>query len=754
MVVLVRGPVDDATGFAEVVRGIALNLQRLGITVRLQPLAWGSAPAQISPEDVRALAAMKECSLKPDVVITVGIPPSYARWGNAAAIGLGMLEVDRAPRQWAAHCNNMDEIWVPSRFSLDAFVRGGVRKDRIRIVPLGVDTVTFTSAPHPDSLSDRPYTFLSVSEWVPRKGFDTLVRAYVEEFSGSESVRLVIRSHSNGPDYDATGETIRSEIGRLVESCGKKNPPSITFIPGVIPKPSMPGLYRASDCFVLPTRGEGWNLTALEAAACGVPVITTAWSSHLDVLTGNNSYLINVKSLEAVPLTGGPHDEVYKGSQWACPDPEHLRILMRRVYGNREEARQKAAGALATISGQFSWEASARRMVLNLNQVAARKDPGPVADGPGPEPPVSGTRMLPKPSVALVVPSWGERCGIAEYAAHLSQGLAQVGCRVSVIRGAIEELGQVLPPAPGNIVHIQYEYSLFNHERFKRLYAALADRGLRSVLTLHSFTPGAREQNEFLKERRCPLVVHSVGMQRTLRAEGWENPIEVIPMGVTQFNLDTPAGRQGTAEEGPSIGFTGFMHWYKGLVPLIEAVSRLRRLLPNARCHVFSCVSENPGSQAFYRYFLEYVKTGQLEDVVSLHMGWRSEEDIVRSLREMDVNVLPYTDCGYVSSSAAVRMALSAGRPLITSDSAFFDDLSDEVLKVPAGDTEAILDAIILAVTDAGQADELVSRASAFAARNTWTEVSRRHLALYRSLAAVNAPADAASSASSGEGER
>jgi glycosyltransferase involved in cell wall biosynthesis len=138
----------------------------------------------------------------------------------------------------------------------------------------------------------------------------------------------------------------------------------------------MPDLYRAADCFVLPTRGEGWNLPALEALACGVPVITTAWSAHLDWLNQENAFLIAVDGLESVPRFDIPNDLVYAGHRWARPSLEHLRSLMRWVFEHKYEAQAKARTARAMIESRLSWDASARLMYQRLQNLAPpRHDP-------------------------------------------------------------------------------------------------------------------------------------------------------------------------------------------------------------------------------------------------------------------------------------------------------------------------------------------------------------------------------------------
>jgi glycosyltransferase involved in cell wall biosynthesis len=58
----------------------------------------------------------------------------------------------------------------------------------------------------------------------------------------------------------------------------------------------LPALYRSADCFVFPTRGEGWGMPILEAMACGLPVIATNWSAQQTFLTDANSYPIQVRA--------------------------------------------------------------------------------------------------------------------------------------------------------------------------------------------------------------------------------------------------------------------------------------------------------------------------------------------------------------------------------------------------------------------------------------------------------------------------
>lgn len=113
-------------------------------------------------------------------------------------------------------------------------------------------------------------------------------------------------------------------------------------------------LYRSADCFVLPTRAEGWGLPILESMACGVPAITTRYSAQLDYVDEQNGYLLDVARMVAA------HDEdfhIHTGL-WAEPDIAHLRHLMRTAFQDRQQLREKGLNARRTAE-QFTWKKSA-----------------------------------------------------------------------------------------------------------------------------------------------------------------------------------------------------------------------------------------------------------------------------------------------------------------------------------------------------------------------------------------------------------
>jgi glycosyltransferase involved in cell wall biosynthesis len=113
---------------------------------------------------------------------------------------------------------------------------------------------------------------------------------------------------------------------------------------------------------VLPTRGEGWGMPVLEAMACGLPAIATNWSGPADFLTPAVGYPLDVKAM----VDAEARCPYYDGFQWAEPDAEHLRFLLREVFDHPDDARAKGLAAAADVAGNYTWQHVANRVTARL----------------------------------------------------------------------------------------------------------------------------------------------------------------------------------------------------------------------------------------------------------------------------------------------------------------------------------------------------------------------------------------------------
>jgi glycosyltransferase involved in cell wall biosynthesis len=233
-------------------------------------------------------------------------------------------------------------------------------------LPIGVPVMVPEGSilEHGDSKS-RGFVFLSVFKWEQRKGWDVLLRAFLQ-FSGADDVVLYLLISAYHSDTNFVGQ-----IRRFVKESSIKEPlegwAKIRVIDEHVPQSALPSLYKAADAFVLPTRGEGWGRPVVEAMAMALPVIVTNWSGPTEYLTEENGYPLAVDRLTEV--TEGP----FKGHLCAEPSVDHLRALMRHVFGDREEARSRGKKAREDMMERFSPEIVARIVADKIQQALINK---------------------------------------------------------------------------------------------------------------------------------------------------------------------------------------------------------------------------------------------------------------------------------------------------------------------------------------------------------------------------------------------
>jgi glycosyltransferase involved in cell wall biosynthesis len=351
------GFIYDGSGYAEETWVEALGLDSYGIRLQVHPMGQPIDARKLLPVEARErLEKLK----RNHVDLTRGIfymccPPDVFNTTLAGRyrIGRTMFETDRIPDGWAELCKTMDEIWVPSQFNVETFSNAGVELRRLRVVHAGVDTKLFRpgaeALPIPHT---RTFNFLSVFDWHDRKGYDVLLRAYLNEFRADDDVALILKVYQiNDPVSD-----LEAKIAYFIErTAGKRleSSPPVILLNGFIPQESMPRLYAAANAFVLPSRGEGYGRPYMEAMACELPVIGTRWSGQLEFMNDENSFLTEIEGVREAPATVDM--EYYAGHRWAEPSVEDLRRQMRRVVADAGDARQRAVCGRTEMTEHYDW---------------------------------------------------------------------------------------------------------------------------------------------------------------------------------------------------------------------------------------------------------------------------------------------------------------------------------------------------------------------------------------------------------------
>ena len=167
-----------------------------------------------------------------------------------------------------------------------------------------------------------------------------LIRAFRDEFTPHEPVRLLLKSWLP-VEYLCVDD------------------PRITLSVGFWKQTGLLEFLRQLDAFVLPSRGEGFGLCGLEAMATGLPIIATNWNGPVEYLDPADSFPLAYRLADAA---GTEAHSVRFFGQWAEPDYEHLRSLLRWIYEHPQEAMRMGQLASARAHCDWTWDRVAHQL--------------------------------------------------------------------------------------------------------------------------------------------------------------------------------------------------------------------------------------------------------------------------------------------------------------------------------------------------------------------------------------------------------
>jgi D-inositol-3-phosphate glycosyltransferase len=221
----------------------------------------------------------------------------------------------------------------------------GAERDRIEIVPPGVDHRVFVPGDRAAArrllgLEPAQRVLLFVGRIQPLKRAGLAVRALAELHDHRDLVLLIVGGPS-GPQ----GETELARLHALVGELALTD--RVRFV-SARPHHDLAAYYQAADVCLVPSRTESFGLVALEAAACGLPVVAASVGGLRAIVEdGSTGFLVDGRT---------PHD-------FAAP----VALLLDDPALADELGRNAAARSL-----RYTWSITAARLRRLYGDVAVR----------------------------------------------------------------------------------------------------------------------------------------------------------------------------------------------------------------------------------------------------------------------------------------------------------------------------------------------------------------------------------------------
>lgn len=259
-----------------------------------------------------------------------------------------MFESTKIPRGWVELLKDIDLIMVPSKFCREAFKERGIDT---KVIPLGYNDNEFFFK---EKSAGEYFTFLHYDAFNTRKGWDIVFKAFDSEFKKDENVRLILK-------------TVRSE---LPISIPRSEYPNITVIKEIFDQSELRKLNWQADCFVFPSRGEGFGLTPLESLACGTVPIIPNGSGMSEYFDKKYFLEIDIKDRRPAIYENYRNEDV---GDFIEPDILSLRRQMRFAYNNRKKIHKMGQEGADWAKRNYSIKNTAKALRKEIEDLCRRK---------------------------------------------------------------------------------------------------------------------------------------------------------------------------------------------------------------------------------------------------------------------------------------------------------------------------------------------------------------------------------------------
>lgn len=301
-------------------------------------------------------------------------PENYPGRRNAI---FTMYEMHPPPPYYSQSFKKADLVVTPSTYCAKLF-KPLVGKVPLAVSRLGYDSERFSfhEGRQPPEEGVEPFRWLWLGAANERKGYKILMVAWAldpKPDHGKTNAGLVgadgkpmfstLEPHPDPAFKDRRDVCLLMKTTRWQDGGDERtfSVDNVCYDERRLSRDDLAGLYDGAHAFVFPSYGEGWGLTALEALATGLPVVTIDYSGMRDFLDEKHGAAFCGYSEVELDVD---RDEDGFGKAFAMrPDVWDLRAKMNDVMRNYPAYLKRAKRGARRAAEQFTWDHAAESLV-------------------------------------------------------------------------------------------------------------------------------------------------------------------------------------------------------------------------------------------------------------------------------------------------------------------------------------------------------------------------------------------------------
>jgi len=228
-----------------------------------------------------------------DVTYRITFPFNFEKCNSNKLFVYGTAETKNIEKKFINgdpnHFSEREDLRIitPSNWSKEGFLIHGFTENQVHVIPHGVDIKNFFSVSEQQkkkfrenlAINENDFIISNVGGMTNNKGIDYLLVAFSILKQKYRNIKLILKDQSNLYKIKGSIHLEQMKKSNYSKYLNDRVLEDILFISDNLSIKDLNLLYNITNCYVSPYRAEGFNLTPLEASACGTPIVVTKGGS-------------------------------------------------------------------------------------------------------------------------------------------------------------------------------------------------------------------------------------------------------------------------------------------------------------------------------------------------------------------------------------------------------------------------------------------------------------------------------------------